>query len=161
MNLNKLFPEQKKLDGHIIEKHNLQGVDLLNKKTVALICELYECVNEFPAMFKFWKTDTKIDRKKLLEEYTDINHFSISIANDLGYHSHEYTDIPDMDLNELVIGLTNVMTLIPQSRSKKHISLVLDYVIKLGYQLGFTEKDVISAYFDKNEKNHSRQENGY
>lgn len=42
MNINTLFKKQKELDEHIIKEKGLEGQDLLKKKTVALICELYE-----------------------------------------------------------------------------------------------------------------------
>src|SRR5690625_3722892 len=90
MNLNKLFPVQKKLDEHILSEKGLRGQDLLKKKTVALICELYELSNELK-FFKFWKEDIKINRDLALEEYSDVIHFALSIANDLGYRSEEHT----------------------------------------------------------------------
>lgn len=159
MNLNNLFPIQKELDQHIVEKHNLQGQDLLNKKTVALTCELYECVNE-TKIFKFWSVKNP-DREKMLEEYVDTLHFALSIGNDLGYTHHTYTDKADRDLNSLTIGLTNLITIIPQSRSHTHMKLLFDLIIKLGYQLGFDEKTVTDAYMAKNETNFVRQANGY
>jgi|SRR5690625_4167754 len=176
MNLNILFKPQDKLDEEIELKHGLQGQDLIKKKTVAMICEVYETVN-LARFFKFWSTDqkprTKALRKPtmneedkeyynpLLEEYVDIVHFGISIANDLGYHSHAYDDPGHYDLNDLTIGLTNAITLIPIVRTNEHMATVLNLLIRLGYQLGFEEKDVIDAYFEKNKENHARQANNY
>ncbi len=160
MNLNKLFEEQRKLDSHIIESKKLKGNDLIKKKTVALICELYECINEFPAIFKFW-SNKENNHDCGLEEYADIIHFTISIANDLGYTEHKYIHTEGTDLNDLVLGITNIATIIPQSREAHHISTLINNVIQLGYQLGFDEEQVIDAYFDKNKENHNRQESGY
>src|SRR5699024_12838887 len=89
MNINSLFIKQKQLDEHIVNEKGLYGQDLLKKKTVALICELYELSNELK-FFKFWKEDIKINRDLALEEYSDVIHFALSIANDLGYTEHKY-----------------------------------------------------------------------
>src|SRR5699024_7576075 len=158
MNLNSLFTKQKQLDEHIVNEKGLHGQDLLKKKTVALICELYECVNE-ARFFKFW-SENQIPRVEnwvecstcdgtgdlnyelvreeaegrggheyidceecdssgtshminpLLEEYADVIHFTISIANDLGYTEHTYKPVYDMDLNDLVLGITKIATVI-------------------------------------------------
>lgn len=202
MNLNSLFIKQKQLDEHIVNEKGLHGQDLLKKKTVALICELYECVNE-ARFFKFWSENQnsknqaikkrecekcggsgvlslgegirgikKCDRclgrgemkyiyNPLLEEYADVIHFALSIANDIGYTEHKYIHTEGTDLNDLVLGITNIATIIPQSRETHHISTLINNVIQLGYQLGFTEDDVLNAYDSKNEVNYSRQKNGY
>src|SRR5690625_30082 len=199
MNLNKLFAEQQKLDEHIIKNKKLEGQNLVKKKTVALICELYELANEM-RVFKFWSNDQKprkevyeecsfcfgtgFDRygngmfdhsvpcpdcygegkvlvNSLIEEFSDVIHFTLSIANDLGYHEHKYIKTHTKDLNDLVIGITNIATIIPQSKEKHHVHTLLNNIIQLGYQLGFTEEQVIDAYKNKNEENYARQENGY
>lgn len=172
MNLNPLFTKQKTLDEHIVNEKGLYGQDLLKKKTVALICELYEMTNE-GRWFKFWSENQKPNTKEsltawgepyrnpLLEEYADVIHFSLSIANDLGYTEHKYIHTEGTDLNNLVLGITSVATIIPQSRSKRHISTLINNVIQLGYQLGFTEKDVLNAYDSKNKTNYDRQKSGY
>src|SRR5690625_82283 len=120
MNLNELFSIQAELDKRIIQQHNLQEQDLLKKKTVALLTELYECVNE-ARFFKFWSEDQKSRTKvyssdylvlpdgkeiekvtnPLLEEYVDTIHFALSIANDLDYQEHEYLDPDNQDLSDL------------------------------------------------------------
>jgi len=194
MNLNSLFNKQQKLDEYIIKEKGLEDVDLLPRKTVALICELYECVNE-ARFFKYWSEDTKPKGKMLtcqncrirvsdtgryregdghcneigdlyyhnplLEEYVDTIHFTLSIANDLGYTSHEYTELQPMDLNELTLGITNIASTLHKFRTKKHIETLFNYVILLGYQLGFDEKMVIEAYHEKNKENYKRQKAGY
>jgi len=194
MNLNELFPKQQKLDDYIVKEKGLEGQDLLSRKIVALICELYECVNE-GRWFKFWSDDMKPRGKALtcincgfrmkngsrysegdghcneigdmhyhnplLEEYVDTIHFALSIANDLGVHEHKYIHTQPADLNELVIGITNIATILPMSKDKHHVASLLNNLITLGYQLGFTEQDVIQAYDDKNRENYKRQDNGY
>ena len=185
-----MFPKQRKLDKYIEKEKGLKGKDLLHKKTVALICELYECVNE-ARFFKFWSEDqspnitychacngygyfdstyqeacgychaTGIQENPLLEEYVDTIHFAISIANDLGVHEHEYLPTRYQDLNLAVIGITNLATIIVYSRKKDHIRSLLNNLITLGYQFGFTETDVKKAYDKKNAENYVRQKVGY
>src|SRR5690625_6163210 len=115
MNLNTLFKKQMELDAHITQKRNLEGQPLLDKRIVALICELYECINE-ARFFKFWSDDQKpryegietiihgycsesgradIEERQtrpLLEEYADDIHFALSDANSLGVHEHDYIE---------------------------------------------------------------------
>ena len=204
MNLNSLFNKQQKLDEYIVKEKELEGQDLLPRKTVALICELYECVNE-ARFFKFWSENQKArttgkercfacegagrfiypgefvdghtyaegcaecqgtgwiptDKNPLLEEYIDTIHFTLSIANDLGVHEHKYVKTQPQDLNKLVLGITNLATIIPTSREPHHVKSLLNNIIALGYQLGFDEKTVIEAYHEKNKVNYERQENGY
>ncbi|WP_078597132.1 dUTP diphosphatase [Evansella clarkii] len=192
MNLNELFPEQKKLDEHIIQEHKLQGKDLSKKKAVSLLTELFECVNE-ARFFKFWSEDQspktkvldsetwhelgcptseeeleKIDesnwRNPLLEEYIDSIHFTLSNANDYGYHEHEYKDPGSYDLNNLVLGIAQLIATLPYVRKEdkhKNIEILFNYLIKLGYMFGFNEETVKQAYYEKNKVNHQRQKNGY
>src|SRR5690625_1828695 len=58
MNLTKLLKMQKVLDDRIVEEKGLQGVDLLDKKILALLTELGELANEWRG-FKFWSEDQK------------------------------------------------------------------------------------------------------
>lgn len=198
MNINELFKKQAELDSYIIKNKGLEGVNLLPRKTVAFMCELYECINE-ARFFKYWSDNQKPNRtgyiecdvctdqpgkhevivgfevdcpkcdgyeevyvgNRLLEEYVDTLHFALSIANDLGYHEHTYLKTQPVDLNELVIGITNIATILPQSKEKHHISTLINNLIALGYQLGFDEDMVIDAYHEKNKINHERQASGY
>src|SRR5690625_622974 len=190
MNLSKLFPIQKKLDDRIVKEKGLEGQDLLDEKILALQVELGELANEWRG-FKFWSEDqspnitychacngygyfdstyqeacgychaTGIQENPLLEEYVDTIHFAISIANDLGVHEHEYLPTRYQDLNLAVIGITNLATIIVYSRKKDHIRSLLNNLITLGYQFGFTETDVKKAYDKKNAENYVRQKVGY
>jgi len=56
MNLTKLLKMQKVLDDRIVAEKGLQGVDLLDKKILALLTELGELANEWRG-FKFWSED--------------------------------------------------------------------------------------------------------
>src|SRR5690625_314948 len=161
MNLNTLCRKQMELDAHNTQKRELEGQQLLDKRIVALICELYECVNE-ARFFKFWSDkQTFKDKDKLLEEYADVIHFALSVANSLGVHEHEYIKTQPADLSKLVIGITNQATVLSMSRSKEHVHGLFNNIIALGYQLGFNEHQVIDAYNSKHKINYERQKVGY
>src|SRR5690606_10174532 len=158
MNLNDLFKPQAELDKHIINEHDLHNQDLLQRRSAALICEVWECLNE-TKLFKFWSKKKAI-RSKVLEEYVDSVHFALSLGNQLGYTKHVYEEVKDKDIIDLAFGITNLATLIPVTKDK-NFSELFNLLIKLGYQLGFTEQEVIEAYYAKNKINHERQANGY
>src|SRR5690625_4292632 len=194
MNLNTLFRKQMELDAHITQKRGLEGQPLLDKRIVALICELYECVNE-ARFFKFWSDDQSPRNDDLrceyllgsgkcevgignfggcedwdgirykpnsgLEEYADVIHFALSVANSLGVHEHEYIETQPSDLSELVIGITNQATILSISKSRDHVRDLLNNIIALGYQLGFNQQQVIDAYNEKHQVNYDRQKVGY
>lgn len=138
----------------------MQGQDNYINKLVALSVELGECKNEYPQTFKFW-SNKKNDHKNGLIEHVDCVHFAISIALDLGYTEHTYTKAQPKDLNAMYLGLQNIVATLSVSRKQRHVESLLNNLITLGYQLGFTEQNVLNAYDDKNKENHRRQETNY
>lgn len=160
MNLNSLFEKQKKLDKYIYEKNNVTVEEIFEKKIVAFLDELFELANELQ-FFKYWKDEIVIDRQRAKEEYIDVIHFTLSIANAVGIHEHKYIDTKPRDLNKLFLGITNLATVISVSKSKDHVKSLINNVIALGYQLGLNEEIVLAEYNKKNELNYARQESGY
>ena len=160
MNLKPLFKKQKELDEYIYEKNNVTAEEIFKKKIVAFLDELFELANELQ-FFKYWKDEIVIDRQRAIEEYIDVIHFTLSIANDLGVHEHKYVKTQPRDLNDLVIGITNLATVISISKDKEHVKSLINNVIALGYQLGLTEETVLSAYDEKNAINYERQNSNY
>lgn len=158
MNLNSLFAYQKELDDHIIKEKKITDGSLLNKKVIAFICELYETVNE-NRFFKYW-SNKPADKEATLEEYSDTIHFLVSIANDMGYTYHTY-EPKKWNMEDLVIRITNIATIIPVSEEEKHIRNLFNRVIDLGYMLGFDEDGVLQAYHAKHEVNYDRQASNY
>ncbi|NCG67790.1 dUTPase [Bacillus coagulans] len=94
----------------------------------------------------------------LLEEYVDCLHFTLSIGLHL-YNENIATDL----------GGFRKTSIQDQFRTLFHYSTMLsgsywnffEYLIGLGEMLGFTWEQIEQAYFEKNEENHKRQENGY
>lgn len=160
MNINPLFQKQKELDEYIYKKNGVTAEEIYDKKIVAFLAELFELANELQ-FFKYWKDDIVIDRQRAIEEYIDVIHFTISIANAVGVHEHKYIDTKPRDLNKLFLGITNLATVISVSKSKDHVKSLINNVIALGYQLGLNEEIVLAEYNKKNELNYARQESSY
>src|SRR5699024_8905787 len=149
MNLNTLFTKQKQLDEHIVNEKGLHGQDNYLNKLVSLSVELGECKNEYPETFKFW-SNKKNDRKKGLVEFADCIHFKISRAIEMEYKEQKNIQTTSKDLNKLYLGLQNITATLSVDNDKRHIESLLNNLILLGYQLDFTEDDVLNAYEDKN-----------
>ncbi|MGE7940643.1 dUTP diphosphatase [Lysinibacillus xylanilyticus] len=110
----------------------------------------------------------------LLEEYVDVIHFALSIGNDLKiientsltkcftqFYSTDSWDVTNY-FNYAFRQITKFAETIDQCKPDKFLySRALLTILQLGHKLGFAWEDVESTYFEKNAKNHSRQENGY
>jgi dimeric dUTPase (all-alpha-NTP-PPase superfamily) len=172
MNLSKLYEIQTKLDKRIVEKHNLQGEDLLPKKILSLQVELGELTNE-ARFFKFWSEDqeprTEIrcnvltnygsyneTKNPLLEEYVDCLHFILSIGLDCGYRDLK---IDILKTDNLTIQFNYIFARVPTISSD--YKRVFDAFIGLGEMLGFSWEEIEAEYLRKNEINHTRQDNNY
>lgn len=184
MNLSKLFEIQAVLDNRIVEEHNLQGVDLLDKKILALQVELGELANEWRG-FKFWKVDNEprtldwvINDKgpmqfrkvnPLLEEYVDCLHFILSIGLEMNI-----VEIKGLEPFKAKSGTTQQFNVLFKHIGSLKMQLeanvdagyeryyhIINLFIGLGELLGFTWEQIEQAYYDKNKINHERQENGY
>lgn len=109
-------------------------------------------------------------KNPLLEEYVDCLHFILSIGNDLD------VDVKELELGQDFTCETTVETFIGLNhdtgslygRIKNDLHDELDYqavfwgFIGLGKKfLSFTWEQIVQAYKDKNQVNHTRQENGY
>src|SRR5690625_5165013 len=167
MNLTKLLKMQKVLDDRIVAEKGLQGVDLLDKKILALQVEFGELANELPEIFKFW-SNKKNNYERALKEYVDGLHFILSIGNDLNISTHA---------DSSGTGTKSVITLFAKinryaaelwwechddgkDKAVKWLFTLSNY-ISLGERLGFTWEQIEQAYYDKNKINHERQESGY
>lgn len=183
MNLQKLFETQRELDKQIVEKHNLHGKDLLDKKILALQVELGELANEWRG-FKFWSNDQKprtreyltnyteqdsflgpgaVWKNPLLEEYVDCLHFILSIGNDKKYNIYEYEPLKGRP--QKVIScfrmMFNAIVDINHVNTVSNYNFLMGTFLRLGEMLGFTWEQIEQAYYDKNKINHARQEQGY
>jgi dimeric dUTPase (all-alpha-NTP-PPase superfamily) len=162
LNMAELFETQRKLDNRIVETHHLEGQSFVSEKILALLVELGELANE-TRCFKFWSLKGPSERPVILEEYVDGLHFILSIGLDFNYETVELC--PDLTANH---SLTNRFLTVfskidtfNQSQTVQNYKDVFESFLLLGYQLGFSNQDIVQAYERKNVINHERQEQGY
>lgn len=159
MNLVKLFEIQQVLDERIIKEHSLQGVDLVDKKIIALKVELSEFANETRA-FKFWSKKEPSPKEVTLEEYVDALHFFLSLGLSRGWNKF-ITEIDAPPFKGLRI-VDHIYSLLQnQYLSSGHYEEAFEHFFAVGQKLGFTENEIFNAYLEKNATNHDRQDNSY
>jgi dimeric dUTPase (all-alpha-NTP-PPase superfamily) len=182
MNLEKLFQTQKVLRDRI----NYNGEDRFNKLVLALLVEIGECANEWRG-FKFWSKNQKPRKEHsrlsedlfgvpvveyynpLLEEYVDGLHFVLELGIEL-----DIFNIEGVEAFKAKSGITQQFTALYKHISGLKMQLEASYksgigkyyhifnmYIGLGEMLGFTWEQIEQAYYDKNQINHERQDNGY
>lgn len=106
----------------------------------------------------------------LLEEYVDCLHFILSIGLELGQEEwkphyskvavHFGGDELTTQFNELFRFIASIRTCLKDEKFIFYGSVFSNF-LGLGEMLGFTWNQIEQAYFDKNEVNHARQQNGY
>lgn len=163
----KLMALQERLDIHINEEKGLTK-PLLEEKILSLLTELGEMTNEW-RRFKFWSQD-QTPRKGLKEEYADGLHFVISIGNiihvdpDLIFLPVEYgAEQPYEDVRDQLMLLFSA---IGQYGLNEDFPLytwesIISEYLHLGTKLGYNRSDILEAYIQKNQINHTRQEVAY
>ncbi|MGJ9382968.1 dUTPase [Salipaludibacillus neizhouensis] len=166
MNFKEMFLMQKKLDKYIEDKHLLSSEPLLERKIMAFQVEVAELINE-TRCFKFWSEKGPSEREVILEEYVDGIHFLLSTGIELNFNDHSNYDYPEASHSsdvELVGLFFEVIDHIQRLRKEKtranYEKLFLEY-LNVGASLGFTEGEIGQAYMQKNEVNHTRQDEGY
>jgi dimeric dUTPase (all-alpha-NTP-PPase superfamily) len=162
MNLNNLFQIQKELDQKIVDKHGLHGEDLLPNLILALQVELGELANE-TRCFKHWSVKPPSSRERQLEEYADGLAFILCIGLIMKIPDEWETDIlPDIHTSEdIVYQFLEVNNYIHVDIDNHDWFDLAGNFLGLGKLLGFTWREIESAYMIKNQVNHERQENGY
>ncbi|PWW26068.1 dimeric dUTPase (all-alpha-NTP-PPase superfamily) [Cytobacillus oceanisediminis] len=163
MNYQQLFKMQKELDRHIETNHQLQDVDLFERKVLALLVELGELANE-TRCFKFWSLKPSSPQETVLEEFVDGIHFILSLGIECGFNQEEEYAIT-LDKTESVTGqflsVYNGIGYFRTSRSLEHYKELFTAYLNLGEMLGFTPLEIEKAYIEKNEVNYKRQAEGY
>lgn len=174
MKIAEFFPIQENLDKRIIEDHDLQEVDLIKERILALLVENGECANE-TRCFKYWSKKPPAKREVILEEYVDGFHLVLSIGLDLKEHGiisrlpESYTPIVSSGkrTDQFIQVYRSVIYLADSLDSKYGISPAAAYkklfedFLGLGILLGFAPEQIKEAYLKKNLENHERQTKGY
>lgn len=164
MNLQVLLLKQGFLDKNI-KKRSGKVPELENKIELALLVELSELANEVQS-FKYWKLNKKIDESKIREEWADCLHFALMIERKR--KQVKFAINPNLwfeQIPESLLGdneaLTNAFTEAYMHILNKTDLCPLKTVIRLGYQLGMTDDDMVVEYNKKWEKNLQRQKHNY
>ncbi|MDQ0220109.1 dUTPase [Peribacillus cavernae] len=164
MNTEKLFEMQAALDRHIESKHEVTKKNLVERKILALLVEVGELANE-TRCFKFWSVKGSSAAETILEEYVDGIHFILSLGIEGCFQGTvpawhpEDSSSPDLTVQFLAVYETITAYRIEQTPNT-YYKICAEY-FKLGQLLGFTAKDVETAYFEKNKVNYQRQKQGY
>ncbi|MFK2824619.1 dUTP diphosphatase [Bacillus sp. B190/17] len=162
MNLSKLFHMQKALDEYIEAEHDLQNVDLFDKKILALLVELGELANE-TRCFKFWSLKKPSERTVILEEFVDGVHFILSLGLTLSLETEASVteEEPADSITEQFLRIHEAAHLFKQDKSAETYDRLLNGYFALGRLLSFSAEEVEKAYVAKNEVNYERQKQGY
>ncbi len=161
INWSKLFTLQHELDSRIMKEHRLTG-DFLEERLLALQVEVGELANE-TRCFKYWSVKPPSERIEILEEYVDGIHFILSLGLTLGFQTYtpNSSQRSEGSIVKKFLTIYNCISNLNENRSvEAYGSLFSEYLV-LGSMLGFTEKEIEAAYFEKNSRNHERQDEGY
>ena len=155
------------LDSEIMKAKNINLQEWINQyqahHNIALKLELAEFVNECYDIWKYWKSKP-IDRKKLLNEAIDVVHFVFLNLNKI-HTSMEgkfaeiegYTESANRYIGEKV-QIHHLEQLVSEDYNTYY---VLGFVLVILDRYGFTTKDIIDEYNEKNKENFKRLESGY
>lgn len=159
-----MYEHQKALDDRIIKKHQLEGKNLIENKLLALLVEIGELANT-TRCFKHWSLKAAAPKEETLEEFVDGIHFFISLAIEYAITPGQLVVNEDYTENELTasfIKLYEYITNIGLIDLESELVAAFSLFIGIGEKhLGFTWDEIVQAYFEKNEVNHQRQDNGY
>jgi len=106
-------------------------------------------------------------RNPLLEEYVDCLHFVLTIGIELGFTDIEIWSIQEESNTSQFLKCfeaSNSLYLVYRvdgQVTKEIYENLFGTFVELGEILGFTWEQIEQAYFEKNEINHKRQEQGY
>jgi dimeric dUTPase (all-alpha-NTP-PPase superfamily) len=162
MDLKSLFEIQSKLDQKIMNTHQLYDKDLIPSKILALQVELGELANE-TRCFKFWSLKEASPRKVILEEYVDGLHFILSIGLDNGYMDGVEVTVNEQQRTQLeaFAQLFDLISTYFNEQTLTQYQSLFQAFVDLGQVLGFTWSEIEQAYLEKNQVNHTRQQQGY
>lgn len=162
MELAKLFQMQTELDAYI-QRNRKEQTDVFREKGLALLVELGELANE-TRCFKFWSKKEASPKEVILEEYVDNIHFLLSLGLHKGYTFSTLETTQNAEQKHMTITFNELFATCMQfykEQTKEHYKAMFQMYIQLASMLGFSEQDIMEAYYEKNEVNFQRQDEGY
>lgn len=159
--INELYTIQEELNNRIIKEHNLKNKDLRDDRFMALLVELGELANETRS-FKYWSLKKPSPKAVIMEEFSDVLHFLLTIGLDLEKPRLSFYDREsDKNLTQLFLSMYNDINIIRTLKSKFVYIRLYNTFMLIGEKLGFSEQDIYDSYLEKNKINHKRQDYGY
>ena len=159
--INDLYKIQKELNDRIIKEHNLKEQDLMGDRYMALLVELGELANE-TRCFKYWSLKPPSKKTVILEEYSDVLHFLLTIGLTLDSPTLSfYNKDNDQNLTDLFLSMYNDINIIRSLNSSFVYIRLCNTFMLIGQELGFSEQEIYDSYLSKNKINHIRQDNDY
>lgn len=159
--INELYDIQQELNDRIIKLHNLNEEDLKNDRFMAFYVELGELANE-TRCFKYWSLKPASEKEVVLEEFSDVVHFLLTLGLDLGRPTLEfYNEETDDSLTDLFIAAYNDANIVRMMDSTFVYVRLYNTLMLIAKRLGFSEQEVYDSYMRKNQINHQRQDDGY
>jgi dimeric dUTPase (all-alpha-NTP-PPase superfamily) len=161
VDLTKLYEYQVALDKTIAENHHVTYETTKTSRTLALLVEIGECLNE-TRCFKYWSNKGPSPKDVILEEYVDGLHFFLSLGIEIETElkSIEISD-NEGELNEQFLTLYELVTQFALHRGELNYIKAFSYFLNLSKSLGFAFEEVENAYLKKLNTNYKRQENNY
>lgn len=128
-------------------------------RRLAAVREITEFMDEIPAVYKFWKQGNKSpDFERILDEAADVLHMITSLGIDVAANPrHEYIEYYDT-LQDQFLAVFNWTGVCNNINAYEMAMAAFRGLMEM---LGFSEKDLESAYMRKNAENHARQLDGY
>lgn len=163
MDLKELFQMQHELDSVIVTNLGMEeefnSVECVDKRVFALKVEIGEFSNVV-GWFKYWKQSHVMDREKALEEHADVMHFKLSVGNSRKY-ANFITKVQPERWMKVPLGRLFCYLMENNYDSAGKWLNGFEQLICIGLKLGFSEKEMVQAYKDKNKVNYGRIKGGY
>lgn len=161
INLSNCLLKQSELDERIMIDHHQSRESTQRKRILALLVEISELANETRS-FKYWSYKEASEKQVLLEEYVDSLHFLLSLSIDLGYSEMSLSvSKSSLNLSELFLEFYKTVIELSEQFNAFNLERAFHCFGQVGIALKFSSRDIVDAYFFKNEKNHKRQDQSY
>lgn len=166
--IQEMFELQKEYDRMVFNAHGLGGYEVIKGDSIlaALMDELGELNHEIKSNWCWWKkSQTPMDRQKVLEEFADVVHFVLMLINrNKRIMLDPFIEYKFIEGYMSVTGGSHMpaytmRTLLDKAFiGDRELGVALH---KLAFDLGISDDEVYESYKAKNKVNRERVQNGY
>ncbi len=161
LDLKNLYSLQAELDEEIAQKHQVNYQSTFHRRLLALLVELGELANE-TRCFKYWSNKKPNERERIIDEYADGLHFSLSLGIVLKVDRFQYElHRSDKDLSVQLLQLYSLALNLKDNYDLKHYNIYMQNFLNLALSLDMNEEDIVNSYLSKLKVNHIRQDTNY